>query len=96
METDGNFSALKRAYPAETDEELKAYHYDRTGKKLEVTWKGREVLCYVPFKEAEFDDGDNVKAKVTRHFSDGSYVRFTSVGEEEKTAWIKETNIQSL
>lgn len=96
METDGNFSALKRAYPVETDGELKAYHYDRTGRKLEVTWKGREILCYVPFNEVEFDGGDNVKAEVTRHFSDGSYVRFTSVGEEEKTAWIKETNIQSL
>ncbi len=92
METDGNFSALKRAYPVETDGELKAYHYDRIGKKLEVTWKGREVLCYVPFKEAEFDGGDNVKAEVTRHFSDGSYVRFASVGDEEKTAWIKAAN----
>lgn len=45
MENDANFSALRRAYPIETEGELVSYHHDRESGTLEVTFKGTKTLC---------------------------------------------------
>lgn len=52
MESDPNFTALRRAYPRETAGTLKRYHYDREGRVLTMTYdvagQGETVL-FLPF-----------------------------------------------
>lgn len=90
MENDSNYDALKRAYPVEIKGELKAYHYDRMRKELEVRWDGEEILCYVPFLNPQAETGDPVKKEVEIRISDGCYVRLTAENAKERTVIIRD------
>ncbi|MCI8711894.1 MAG: glycoside hydrolase family 5 protein [Ruminococcus sp.] len=57
MESDPNFTALRRAYPMETAGILKHYHYDREGRTLTITYDAAddgETVLYLPFVPGSF------------------------------------------
>ena len=57
METDPNFTALRRAYPMETAGTLKEYHYDRERLALTVTYDAApmgETVLFLPFAPGSF------------------------------------------
>lgn len=77
MEEDENYFALKRAYPAETDGVLKSYHYDRQKKQIQVSWTGKEVICYLPFVDYQFIGNGVLKTETVKKQQDSAYVRIT-------------------
>lgn len=94
MEEDGNYAALKRAYPAETAGELKSYHYDGAKKELEVTWEGTMTLCFVPFSSPQIKDAQGmekemeIKMEITKRTKTGAYVRLSAADVQEKTVLV--------
>lgn len=90
MEKDSNYDALRRAYPVQTEGELKAYHYDAAEKKLEVRWDGTEILCFVPYSNPYTVAEADVTAEVVKRMKQGVYVRLTAVGRQERTVFIRE------
>ena len=55
MEQDPNFTALRRAYPAEISGQLLSYHFDETAATLELTYDAQpgESKVYLPFIPAD-------------------------------------------
>ena len=55
MEEDPNFTALRRAYPAEISGQLLSYHFDETAGTLELTYDAQpgESKVYLPFIPAD-------------------------------------------
>ena len=51
MEEDPNFTALRKAYPAEISGQLLSYHFDETASTLELTYDAKpgESKVYLPF-----------------------------------------------
>ena len=82
MEKDKNFSALRRAYPAVTDGKLISYHYDRQEESLKVSWKGKDVLCYLPFDSWKIDssisDTVSISEENMKKMDQASWVRITA------------------
>lgn len=74
MEKDENYDALRRGYPVETTGVLKEYHYDRQKKQLEVRFEGTDILCYLPFRNAQTDLRNKISMEVVKEFDDASYV----------------------
>lgn len=90
LEKDGNYSALKRAYPVEVAGQLKFYHYNREKKELEVKWEGSELICYLPFKDWKVESDSEVRSETIRELSASFYVRFWVDSIGERTIYIKE------
>ncbi len=88
METDENYSALKRAYPAVTEGELRRYHYDRQKEVFEVSWEGKEVLCFLPFEEYEMSANAGTEVQTVKSMDGAVYVRITAAGDREVSAVI--------
>lgn len=90
METDKNYSALKRAYPAETAGELIYYHYDSAKRQLEVKWTGTDILCYVPFDNFRAETNEKVVTEVAKRLPGAAYVRISSENDKSRTVYIQE------
>ena len=89
MEKDSNYDALKRAYPARIDGELRSYHYDRSKQEFSVTWKGKELLCYVPFTEFTVSERRGIHFRVIQKMKTGSWLVMAMDGAEEETVIVK-------
>ncbi len=89
MEKDDHYTALKRAYPVETEGNLCSYHYNREKKELEVVWEGTELFCFVPFPDLEIKAESEVKSAVESVRKDSCYVRLSADSVKKRTVCIR-------
>lgn len=93
MEEDKNFDALRRAYPAETDGKLCSYHYDPQKKKLQVSWEGKECICYLPFQEYDIQTDGKIEAEVQKELDGAVYIRIRPKTRALQSVTIQEKHI---
>lgn len=89
MEKDSNYAALRRAYPARIDGEIKSYHYDRLKREFSVTWKGKELLCYVPFVEFEVSGKTEIRVNIVQKMKKGMWLTMVTDGKKEESIVIQ-------
>lgn len=68
---------------------LKSYHYDRQKKQFQVSWTGKEVICYLPFMDYQFIGNGVLKTETVKKQQDSVYVKITSEQAGEMSVVIR-------